>query len=256
MGDFAGAVLKYLRRHPVPRLTMAGGIGKLAKLADGHLDLHSGRSQVVLRLARGAGAGAGGSPRAGRRRAGCEHRTGRAAAVHRRPASRWATSWPRAPGRPRSGCCAARRSRSTSWSSTAPAPSSAAPRSGIAWSSRGGCRGTASALSTRPTMTTAVRRTPAVGAPAARCRPACRAAPARRPGWPWRPPRPGSRRRSARASSATTSSIRCTARCSTSVAPVAAQVGQLLPRRHRRGARRRPGEDDGLRRPRARSAPA
>ncbi|GAA3826590.1 cobalt-precorrin-5B (C(1))-methyltransferase [Sphaerisporangium flaviroseum] len=46
MGDFAGAVLKYLRRHPVPHLTVAGGIGKLSKLADGHLDLHSGRSQV------------------------------------------------------------------------------------------------------------------------------------------------------------------------------------------------------------------
>ncbi|MCE6996774.1 cobalt-precorrin-5B (C(1))-methyltransferase [Saccharothrix sp. S26] len=48
MGDFAGAVLKYLRRHPVPRLTIAGGIGKLSKLAHGHLDLHSGRSQVDL----------------------------------------------------------------------------------------------------------------------------------------------------------------------------------------------------------------
>jgi cobalt-precorrin-5B (C1)-methyltransferase len=46
MGDFAGAVLKYLRRHPIPRLTVAGGIGKLTKLAQGHLDLHSGRSQV------------------------------------------------------------------------------------------------------------------------------------------------------------------------------------------------------------------
>jgi cobalt-precorrin-5B (C1)-methyltransferase len=46
MGDFAGAVLKYLKRHPVPRLTIAGGIGKMAKLGDGHLDLHSGRSQV------------------------------------------------------------------------------------------------------------------------------------------------------------------------------------------------------------------
>ncbi len=46
MGDFAGAVLKYLRRHPVPQLTIGGGIGKLAKLAAGHLDLHSGRSQV------------------------------------------------------------------------------------------------------------------------------------------------------------------------------------------------------------------
>jgi cobalt-precorrin-5B (C1)-methyltransferase len=61
MGDFAGAVLKYLRRHPVPRLTIAGGIGKLAKLADGHLDLHSGRSQVSFdSLAARVGA-AGGS---------------------------------------------------------------------------------------------------------------------------------------------------------------------------------------------------
>jgi cobalt-precorrin-5B (C1)-methyltransferase len=50
MGDFAGAVLKYVRRHPVPRLTIAGGVGKLAKLADGHLDLHSARSQVNLGL--------------------------------------------------------------------------------------------------------------------------------------------------------------------------------------------------------------
>ncbi len=56
MGDFAGAVLKYLRRHPVPRLTVAGGFAKLSKLADGHLDLHSGRSQVDLAgLARRAG---------------------------------------------------------------------------------------------------------------------------------------------------------------------------------------------------------
>ena len=56
MGDFAGAVLKYLRRHPIPRLTIAGGFAKLSKLADGHLDLHSGRSQVNLdSLARRAG---------------------------------------------------------------------------------------------------------------------------------------------------------------------------------------------------------
>lgn len=46
MGDFAGAVLKYVRSHPVERLTIAGGIGKLTKLAQGHLDLHSKRSQV------------------------------------------------------------------------------------------------------------------------------------------------------------------------------------------------------------------
>ncbi|MBB2914456.1 cobalt-precorrin-5B (C1)-methyltransferase [Streptosporangium becharense] len=60
MGDFAGAVLKYLRRHPVPRLTVAGGIGKLSKLADGHLDLHSGRSQVDLGMLAGLVRSAGG----------------------------------------------------------------------------------------------------------------------------------------------------------------------------------------------------
>jgi cobalt-precorrin-5B (C1)-methyltransferase len=60
MGDFAGAVLKYLRRHPLPRLTVAGGFAKMSKLAAGHLDLHSGRSQVdtafLADLSRAAGA--------------------------------------------------------------------------------------------------------------------------------------------------------------------------------------------------------
>lgn len=46
MGDFAGGVLKYLRKHPVDRLTIAGGFAKLTKLAHGAMDLHSGRSQV------------------------------------------------------------------------------------------------------------------------------------------------------------------------------------------------------------------
>src|SRR6185295_16352221 len=46
MGDFVGGTLKYLRRHPVPRLTLAGGFAKIAKLADGHLDLHSSRSRL------------------------------------------------------------------------------------------------------------------------------------------------------------------------------------------------------------------
>ncbi len=60
MGDFAGAVLKYVRRHPVERLTLCGGFAKLSKLAAGHLDLHSGRSQVdkgfLASLARDGGA--------------------------------------------------------------------------------------------------------------------------------------------------------------------------------------------------------
>jgi cobalt-precorrin-5B (C1)-methyltransferase len=46
MGDFAGGLLKFLRDHPVPKLTIAGGFAKIAKLGQGHLDLHSGRSQV------------------------------------------------------------------------------------------------------------------------------------------------------------------------------------------------------------------
>jgi cobalt-precorrin-5B (C1)-methyltransferase len=48
MGDFAGGMLKYLRVHPVPQLTISGGFAKLAKLANGALDLHSGRSQVNI----------------------------------------------------------------------------------------------------------------------------------------------------------------------------------------------------------------
>ncbi|MEM9099784.1 MAG: cobalt-precorrin-5B (C(1))-methyltransferase [Pseudomonadota bacterium] len=57
MGDFVGGLLKYLRQHPVRRLTIAGGIGKMSKLGQGALDLHSGRSQVdFARLAEMAGA--------------------------------------------------------------------------------------------------------------------------------------------------------------------------------------------------------
>ncbi len=46
MGDFAGGMLKYLGKHPVARVTIGGGIGKITKLAQGAIDLHSGRSQV------------------------------------------------------------------------------------------------------------------------------------------------------------------------------------------------------------------
>ena len=48
MGDFAGGLLKYLRAHPVARVTIGGGFGKISKLGQGALDLHSGRSQVDL----------------------------------------------------------------------------------------------------------------------------------------------------------------------------------------------------------------
>jgi cobalt-precorrin-5B (C1)-methyltransferase len=46
MGDFAGGLLKYLRINPVPRVTIGGGFGKIVKLAQGAMDLHSGRSHL------------------------------------------------------------------------------------------------------------------------------------------------------------------------------------------------------------------
>jgi len=46
MGDFIGGVLKYLRHHPLPRLSIAGGVAKMVKFAQGAADLHSARSQV------------------------------------------------------------------------------------------------------------------------------------------------------------------------------------------------------------------
>ena len=61
MGDFAGGLLKYFRRHPLPRLTIGGGFGKLCKLGAGHLDLHSGRSQVDLDWLADTAAACGGS---------------------------------------------------------------------------------------------------------------------------------------------------------------------------------------------------
>ncbi|GAC88172.1 cobalt-precorrin-5B (C(1))-methyltransferase [Gluconobacter thailandicus] len=62
MGDFVGGVLKYIRRHPVPRLTIGGGIAKMTKLAQGRMDLHSKRGSAdmpaLAALATVAGAGA------------------------------------------------------------------------------------------------------------------------------------------------------------------------------------------------------
>ncbi|MCP4182385.1 MAG: cobalt-precorrin-5B (C(1))-methyltransferase [Hyphomicrobiales bacterium] len=48
MGDFAGGLLKYLRKNPIPKITLAGGFAKFTKLAQGAMDLHSGRSQVDM----------------------------------------------------------------------------------------------------------------------------------------------------------------------------------------------------------------
>jgi cobalt-precorrin-5B (C1)-methyltransferase len=61
MGDFVGGMLKYLRNHPVPRVTIAGGIGKMTKLAQGLTDLHSKRGEVDRTLLASFAEAAGGS---------------------------------------------------------------------------------------------------------------------------------------------------------------------------------------------------
>ena len=48
MGDFAGGMLKYLRVHPIEKVTIAGGLAKMSKLGQGMLDLHSARGGVDL----------------------------------------------------------------------------------------------------------------------------------------------------------------------------------------------------------------
>jgi cobalt-precorrin-5B (C1)-methyltransferase len=50
MGDFVGGMLKYIGAHPVPRVTVAGGVAKMAKLGQGMLDVHSKRGSVDLEV--------------------------------------------------------------------------------------------------------------------------------------------------------------------------------------------------------------
>jgi len=60
MGDFAGGVLKHLKKSPVNKLTICGGFGKITKLSHGHLDLNSRASAIsfdfISELAASAGA--------------------------------------------------------------------------------------------------------------------------------------------------------------------------------------------------------
>jgi cobalt-precorrin-5B (C1)-methyltransferase len=60
MGDFAGAVLKHLKKVPIDKLSICGGFGKLTKLANGHMDLNSRSSSIdftqMAELARELGA--------------------------------------------------------------------------------------------------------------------------------------------------------------------------------------------------------
>ncbi len=62
MGDFAGGMLKYLATKPVARLTIAGGFGKMVKLSQGEMDLHSSRSSVDIDALALALSGCGATP--------------------------------------------------------------------------------------------------------------------------------------------------------------------------------------------------
>ncbi len=46
MGDFAGAVLKHLKKFPIAKLSICGGLGKISKLANQHMDLNSKSSAI------------------------------------------------------------------------------------------------------------------------------------------------------------------------------------------------------------------
>jgi cobalt-precorrin-5B (C1)-methyltransferase len=70
MGDFVGGMLKYLRGHPIPRVTIAGGVAKMTKLAQGLLDLHSKRGAVDLPALAEFAAATGGTPALAARIAG------------------------------------------------------------------------------------------------------------------------------------------------------------------------------------------
>ncbi len=48
MGDFVGGMLKYLKKHPVEKVSIAGGVAKMTKLAQGMLDVHSRRGLADL----------------------------------------------------------------------------------------------------------------------------------------------------------------------------------------------------------------
>jgi len=67
MGDFVGGMIKYLRAHPIPRVSIAGGFAKMTKLAQGRLDLHSRRGEVdLVELAERVRAAGGGEALAAR----------------------------------------------------------------------------------------------------------------------------------------------------------------------------------------------
>ncbi len=62
MGDMFGGLLKYLKQHPLPRVTLASGFGKLSKFAAGHPDTHSRRCSIDFAFLSRQAANAGADP--------------------------------------------------------------------------------------------------------------------------------------------------------------------------------------------------
>ncbi|MFS8043535.1 cobalt-precorrin-5B (C(1))-methyltransferase [Xanthobacter sp. AM33] len=62
MGDFVGGMLKYVRTHPVAKVTVAGGVAKMTKLGQGFLDLHSKRGRADMEALAALASGAGAAP--------------------------------------------------------------------------------------------------------------------------------------------------------------------------------------------------
>lgn len=62
MGDFIGAMCTHAKRTDIQRVTVAGGFAKMVKLAQGHLDVHSARSQVDFNILANWAKQAGASP--------------------------------------------------------------------------------------------------------------------------------------------------------------------------------------------------
>jgi cobalt-precorrin-5B (C1)-methyltransferase len=67
MGDFAGAVLKHLKKSPVARLTICGGFGKISKLAAGNSSLHSHDSSIDFDFLAGLAVELGATPELARK---------------------------------------------------------------------------------------------------------------------------------------------------------------------------------------------
>ena len=61
MADFVGGMLKYVRAHPVEKVTIGGGMAKITKLAQGRMDLHSKRGLADFEALSAFVAEAGGS---------------------------------------------------------------------------------------------------------------------------------------------------------------------------------------------------